>query len=64
MDFTTLAVLVFGAILLAIWTARELRMFQTVIAALFGFYLASSTLAPTITRTVKAVFAWVGTWQI
>jgi hypothetical protein len=64
MDFTTLAVLVFGAILLAMWAARELRMFQAVIAALFGFYLASSGLAPTIARTVKAVFAWVATWHI
>jgi hypothetical protein len=64
MNFATLAVLVFAAVLLALWSARELRLFQTVIAALLGFYLAESTLAPTIGSAVEAVFAWVATWQI
>jgi len=64
MDFTTLTVLVFGAVLLAMWRARELRLFQALIAALFGFYLASSGLAPSIGRGVEAVFGWVSTWHI
>ena len=64
MDFTTLAVLVFAAVLLAIWRAGELRHFQVVIATLFGFYLAASRLAPTISGLVEGAFAWVSTWHL
>lgn len=64
MDFTTLAVLVFGAVLVALWRARELLLFQALIAGLFGFYLASSGLAPSIGSAVQAVFGWVSTWHI
>jgi hypothetical protein len=64
MDFTTLAVLVFAAVLLGLWRAGELRVFQAVIAGLFGFYLAASRLAPTISGLVEGAFGWVSTWQI
>jgi hypothetical protein len=63
-SFHTLAVLVFGGVLLAIWAANEIRFFQVLMAALFGFYLADSGLAPMITEMVKTVFDWVGTWNI
>jgi hypothetical protein len=64
MNFATLAVLVFGAVLVALWSARELRFFQVTVAILLGFYLADSQLAPTITTAVQAVFGWVATWHI
>ena len=64
MNFATLAVLVFGAVLVALWSARELRAFQVTIAVLLGFYLADSKLAPTIATAVEAVFGWVATWHI
>lgn len=63
MDLPTLAVLVFGGILWALWYARELRFLQALCAALFGFFLASSVIAPDITRAVTKVFAWIGTWH-
>lgn len=64
MNFTTLAVLVFGGILVALWAANEIRFFQVFIAVLFGFYLADSGVAPTIGAAVKASFDWVATWRI
>lgn len=64
MNFTTLAVLVFGGVLLALWSSNELRFFQVFVAILFGFYLADSGLAPTIGKAVEASFDWVSTWRI
>lgn len=64
MSFTSLAALVFGGILVAIYYAQEMRFFQVFIAILFGFYLADSDLAPQIEKAVKASFDWVGTWDI
>ena len=64
MNFTTLAVLVFGGILVALWAANELRFLQVFVSILFGFYLADSGLAPTIGKAVEATFDWVATWRI
>ena len=64
MDVTTLAVVVFAAVLFALWRAGELRVFQAVVAGLLGFYLAASRIAPTISGLVEGAFAWVSTWHI
>lgn len=55
---------IFGAVLVALRRARELQVFQALIAGMFGFYLASSGLAPSIAAGVQAVFGWVSTWHI
>jgi hypothetical protein len=64
MGLPTLGVLVFGGILWAFWRAGELRFIQAACAGLVGFFLASSKLAPDITRGVTALFEWISTWHI
>ncbi|MBT0771253.1 hypothetical protein KIH74_20100 [Kineosporia sp. J2-2] len=64
MDLATLGFLVFGAVLWAIWRSGELRGFQVLAAALVGFFLASSAIAPSISTAVQTVFDWVSTWSI
>ena len=64
MNFPTLAVLVFGGILLAMWSSKNFRFWQVFIATLFGFYLADSGLAPSIQNAVEATINWVATWKI
>jgi hypothetical protein len=63
-NFTTLAVLVFGGILLAMWSSKNFRFWQVFVAILFGFYLADSGLAPSIGKAVEGAFDWVATWKI
>jgi hypothetical protein len=64
MDLPTLGVLVFGAVIWSIWRAGELRGFQVLCAALVGFFLASSTLAPSISEGIQNIFDWISTWSI
>ncbi|GAB6901380.1 hypothetical protein [Kineosporia succinea] len=64
MDLPTLGFLVFGAVLWAVWRAGELRGFQVLAAALVGFFLASSAVAPTVSDAVQTIFDWIGTWSI
>ncbi|GAA3617086.1 hypothetical protein GCM10022223_37020 [Kineosporia mesophila] len=64
MDLPTLGVLVFGAVLWAVWRAGELRGFQVLAGALVGFFLASSTLAPSISEGIQNIFDWISTWSI
>ncbi|GAB3237815.1 hypothetical protein [Kineosporia babensis] len=64
MDLPTLAVLVFGAVLWAIWRSGELRGFQVFCSFLFGFFLAGSVIAPSVSEAVQTVFDWISTWSI
>lgn len=52
------------AVLYGTWRSGELRGFQAFVAALLGFYLADSGLAPTIAHAVDRVSEWVSTWQL
>jgi hypothetical protein len=63
-DTSTLALLVTGALLWALWQARELRFFPTLVAVLFGFYLSDSGAAPTIRHAVATVLHWISTWNL
>jgi hypothetical protein len=63
-DTSTLALLVTGALLWALWRARELRFVPTLIAVVFGFYLSDSDAAPAIRHGVASLLHWVATWNL
>ena len=64
MDLSTLTVLVMLLVLYGLWRSGELRLFQVLCAALLGFFLADSGMAPDITRAVTKTVAWISTWNI
>jgi hypothetical protein len=63
MTITTLGVLVFGGLTWGAWRSLRRDRWALVVAGLFGFFLASTLLAPAVTAVVRGVFAWVTTWN-
>jgi hypothetical protein len=53
--FTFSAVLLFGIVLAAMLRARTVTAAAAIVASLFGFYLASTGIAPGVTHTVTAI---------
>lgn len=64
MNLPTLCVLIFGAVLWAIWRSGEIRGFQVLCGVLLGFFLASSVIAPAVTDAVQTCLDWISTWSI
>lgn len=55
MTITISAVLLFGVLLAAAMKFGGLRLTFAVVAVLFGFYLASSSAAPTVNHVLTSV---------
>jgi len=53
------AVLLLGALVFLLWRYAGLRPWHGVACALFGFYLASTSLAPPIRDGGRAVVHWL-----
>lgn len=64
MGLTTLAVLVFGVAVWVCWRMGSLRAGPGLCAVLLGFFVAETGAAPAIRNGVRAVFAWISTWQL
>ena len=55
MTLSLSAVVLLGALVYLFWRFAGLRGWQALICILFGFYLASSSLAPTIRAACRTV---------
>lgn len=64
MSLTISAVFVFGLATWICWRTFGMRTSHALCAGLFGFFLASSGLAPAIRSIVANVFAWMSTWHL
>jgi hypothetical protein len=53
------AVLLLFALVVLLWRYAGLRGWHAVVCVLFGFYLASSPVAPTIDQAARSVARWV-----
>ena len=53
------AVLLLGAVVFLLWRYAGLRPWHGIICALLGFYLASSSAAPYIRDSSRAVVHWL-----
>jgi len=53
--FTVSAALLFGVVLFFLLRSRALGAGSALIAVLFGFYLASTGIAPTVNHTISAL---------
>ena len=53
--FTVSAALLFGAALAAMLKYRAVSAWGAIVAALFGFYLASTGVAPAVRHSVAAI---------
>ncbi|MEU0937219.1 hypothetical protein [Embleya sp. NPDC005971] len=52
-------IIVFALVVFMLVRAGELRVWQVVVVSLFGFYLAQTTLAPSISALVASLAAVV-----
>lgn len=48
-------VVILGALVYVLWRYAGLRLWHAVVTALFGFFLAATTVAPDIRRAVLAL---------
>lgn len=59
MTVTVPLVFVFGALVFIAWRYLGLRWWHALIAMLFGFLLAATTLAPDIRAALQAALSWI-----
>ncbi|MEV1171798.1 hypothetical protein [Nonomuraea sp. NPDC049784] len=59
MTVTVPLVLVVGALVFIAWRYLGLRLWHAIIALLFGFLLAATTLAPDIRAVIGAALSWI-----
>jgi hypothetical protein len=59
----TVAVLMFGAVLVGFWIAGELRAGQVLCGVLLGFFLADSAMAHIVATGAQRLFEWMETWH-
>jgi hypothetical protein len=64
MALTISGLFVFALATWICWRTFGMRTSHALCAALFGFFLASSGLAPAIRSVVGSVFAWMSTWHL
>ncbi|MFG6195417.1 hypothetical protein [Nonomuraea sp. JJY05] len=59
MTVTVPLVLVVGALVFIAWRYLGLKLWHAIIALLFGFLLAATTLAPDIRAVIGAALSWI-----
>ncbi|WP_214326021.1 hypothetical protein [Nonomuraea sediminis] len=52
-------VVLLGAVVFIAWRYLGLKLWHALIALLFGFLLAATTLAPDIRRVIQAAIGWI-----
>ncbi|MEV2268719.1 hypothetical protein [Nonomuraea africana] len=52
-------VVLVGALVFIAWRYLGLRLWHAIAALVFGFLLAATTLAPDISRVIRAVVGWI-----
>ncbi|MEU4695532.1 hypothetical protein OIE66_01045 [Nonomuraea sp. NBC_01738] len=52
-------VVLVGAVVFVAWRYLGLRLWHAIAALVFGFLLAATTLAPDISRVIRAVVGWI-----
>ncbi|MDQ1247325.1 MAG: hypothetical protein QG597_1695 [Actinomycetota bacterium] len=64
MSLTISALFVFGLATWVCWRTYGMHTLHGLCAALFGFFVAQSGLAPAVSSLVARVFAWMATWHL
>ncbi|MFC4013774.1 hypothetical protein ACFOY2_41570 [Nonomuraea purpurea] len=59
MTVTVPLVLVVGALVFIAWRYLGLKLWHAIVALLFGFLLAATTLAPDIRTVIRTALNWI-----
>ncbi|GAA1630795.1 hypothetical protein GCM10009733_029460 [Nonomuraea maheshkhaliensis] len=59
MTVTVPLVLVVGALVFIAWRYLGLKLWHAIVALLFGFLLAATTLAPDIRAVIRTALNWI-----